>query len=298
MMVGSMNPKPALPQDIAIAGQVALQEYMASGLVDQEIPWGIGAKSIGRVLAPALPCGLTVHVTGEVPDSERASTAQKQYLLLFHDSELFKSLELPCRRVRLRCTERLSRLAPPRSRGSLAGPVVYDISSLDQHTAPLSDCVAAVGRRASILCAAAKSLNEPRKSRVIKGRRTLATFADAIQRDEFRLYRLMQRIAWELTYSALQVSTMVASIGRQCPCLLASASTRAPRTDPASPSSCAGTPSRSAQTWPLWSGARIAQVQAPHPQAKQLPVVQSLVDMLTTRQERMTPVPALPSGGV
>ena len=155
VMLGSMNPKPALQQDIAIAGQVALQEYMASGLVDQEIPWGIGAKSIGRVLAPELPCGLTVHVTGAAPDPGRATTAQKQYLLLFHEAKLFRSLELPCRRVRLCCTERLSKLTP-RSRGSWAAPVVSDVLSLGQDMAPLSDCVAAVGERAGILCAAAK----------------------------------------------------------------------------------------------------------------------------------------------
>ena len=105
-----MNSTPVLPPGIVIAGEVALQEYKASGAVDREIPWGSRARSIGRVLVPACACGLTVHVTGEAPDLALASTEKKQYLLLYHECKLFKSLELPYRRVRPSCTECLSKL--------------------------------------------------------------------------------------------------------------------------------------------------------------------------------------------
>ena len=108
-----MSSTPALPPGIVIAGEVALQEYEASGAVDREFPWGSRARSIGRVLVPGRACGLTVHVTGEAPDLAFAPTKKKQYLLLYHKCKLFKSLELPYRRVRPSCTERLSKLPLP-----------------------------------------------------------------------------------------------------------------------------------------------------------------------------------------
>ena len=107
-MLGMMNPtsRSALPQGHRVhgSGRNARVRSVRSGRSRDSLGVWLEEHWAGARASTSLRFDCACHRRSFRP---RTRNHHGQYLLLFHECKLFRSLELPCRRVSLCCTERL-----------------------------------------------------------------------------------------------------------------------------------------------------------------------------------------------